>query len=102
MQKRTLLQSIELGNSVAEFDDALEQYFVETDNFRRLVEDKCDIIAGDKGTGKTALFRILHKRYTAIPELEHTEVVPAFNLAGNSIFQRLNETKGLDEGQYGT
>jgi hypothetical protein len=30
----------------------LEDYFIETDVFRALVEDRRDTIAGDKGTGK--------------------------------------------------
>lgn len=97
-----VLRSINLGNSVAEFDDALERYFVETDTFRRVVEDRVDIIAGDKGTGKTALFRILHRRYPVIAELRNVEVIPAFNLAGSPVFQRLNEGDVLDEGQYVT
>lgn len=95
-----VLRSINLGNSVAEFDEALERYFVETDTFRRVVEDRVDIIAGDKGTGKTALFRILHRRYPTIEELSKVEVVPAFNLGGSPVFQRLNEGDVLDEGQY--
>jgi len=95
-----VLRSINLGNSVAEFDQALERYFVETDTFRRIIEDRVDIIAGDKGTGKTALFRILHRRYPSIEELRSVEVIPAFNLAGSPVFQRLNEGDVLDEGQY--
>ncbi len=95
-----VLRSINLGNSVAEFDEALERYFIETDTFRRVVEDRVDIIAGDKGTGKTALFRILHRRYPTIEALHNVEVIPAFNLAGSPVFQRLNEGDVLDEGQY--
>ena len=66
MTNLEILQSIDLGNSVAEFDEALENYFIETDIFRKIQQDDVDIIAGDKGTGKTALFRILQRRYTEI------------------------------------
>ena len=52
VQVRGLLRSLDLGKSVAEFDEALEDYFVETDAFRQLIWDKIDIVAGDKGTGK--------------------------------------------------
>jgi hypothetical protein len=45
MQIRDLLTRLDLGNAVAEFDEALEEYFVETDTFRLLVEGKRDIIA---------------------------------------------------------
>jgi hypothetical protein len=100
MLVRDLLSQLHLGNSVAEFDDALERYFIETDTFRRLVQGEVDIIAGDKGTGKTALFRILHERYASIDDLANVEVVPAFNLQGNPVFQRLNEDDVMDEDQY--
>ena len=100
MTNLEILQSIDLGNSVAEFDEALENYFIETDIFRKIQQDDVDIIAGDKGTGKTALFRILQRRYTEIEELDNVEVLPAINLEGSPIFNRLNEDSPLDEGQY--
>jgi ABC-type amino acid transport substrate-binding protein len=59
---KALLQNLDLGNSVAEFDDALETYFVETESFRALVSGKVDVVAGDKGTGKTDLYRVLQNR----------------------------------------
>ncbi len=96
------LKVLDLGNSVAEFDEALERYFVETEAFRLLSSGAIDVVAGDKGTGKTALFRILQKRYPTIPEMANVEVVPAFNIQGNPIFQRINEDPPLQEGQYGT
>jgi hypothetical protein len=94
------LCELDLGNSVAEFDTALERFFVETHTFRQLVLDKVDVVAGDKGTGKTALFRILQQRYREIPELRDVELIPAFNPVGNPVFQRLAEGEVLTEGQY--
>ncbi len=102
MQVKQILQELALGNSVAEFDTALERYFVETATFRSLVSDEADIIAGDKGTGKTALFRILSRRYTTIPELSGIEIIAGFNPAGNPVFQRLAESDVMEEGQYVT
>lgn len=95
-----VLRELDLGNSVAEHDDALERYFVETEAFRRLVRGTVDIVAGDKGTGKTALYRILVRRARALDELRDIEIVTAFNPVGNSVFQRLAEGDVLAEGQY--
>lgn len=95
---KNALSQLELGSSVAEYDEALEDYFIETDVFRALVEDRRDTIAGDKGTGKTALYRILQKRYPRL--LEDVEVLPGFNPAGAPVFQRLAEGDPLGEGQY--
>jgi hypothetical protein len=101
MLVKQILQRLDLGNSVAEFDAALETYFVETQTFRTVVQDKADIVAGDKGTGKTALFRILQARALHSPELQNVQVLPAFNPSGSPIFQRLTENEPLDEGTYG-
>lgn len=100
LQVKNLLRDLDLGSSVAEHDAALQQYFVETSTFRSLVEGRADVIAGDKGTGKTALYRILKERYTQYPELSKVEVVAAFNPAGAPVFQRLLETDHLSEDQY--
>lgn len=69
VEMKEILRALDLGNSVAEFDSSLEKYFIENEAFHALVNDRVDIIAGDKGTGKTALYRILQKRYAEIPEL---------------------------------
>lgn len=100
MNIQQVLSQLDLGNAVAEFDEELERYFVETDTFRALVEDKADIIAGDKGTGKTALFQYLKRRYPQIPRLFDVEILTGFNPSGSPVFQRLVYTGPLTEGQY--
>ncbi len=97
---KDLLRLLDLGNSVAEFDKALERYFVENEAFDALVNDKADIIAGDKGTGKTAVYRIIQNRYRHIPQLKGIEVLAGFNPVGNPIFQKLVQQEVLTEGQY--
>jgi hypothetical protein len=99
-QVKSLLRILDMGKSVAEFDEALEDYFVETDAFRQLIQDKIDIVAGDKGTGKTAIYRILQNRYTTIDSLNSIEVIPAFNPKGASIFERLTAHPKQAEGTY--
>jgi hypothetical protein len=97
---KDILRELELGSSVAEHDDALEDYFIETETFRALVADQHDTIAGDKGTGKMALYRILQKRYTTL--LEDVEVLAGSNPVGWSVFERLAEGESHSEGQYVT
>lgn len=100
MKAVEVLRALNLGKSVAEFDEGLDRYFVDTETFRKLTLDEADIVAGDKGTGKTALYRTLCRRYTQIPELKRTEVVTGFNPQGSPIFQRLSQIPPLSEGQY--
>lgn len=80
---REALQALDLSISVAEHDEALARYFVETDTFRTLSRDGADVVSGDKGTGKTALYRILSSRHREIAELSRVEVVAGFNPSGN-------------------
>ena len=95
---KDVLVELDLGSSAAEHDDALEDYFIETDVFRSLVADRHDTVAGDEGAGKTALYRILQKRYPSL--LKDVEVLAGFNPAGAPVFQRLAEGEPLTEGQY--
>ncbi|WP_146244752.1 P-loop ATPase, Sll1717 family [Curtobacterium sp. MCPF17_051] len=95
-----LLNAIELGSPVAEFDAALSRYFVETSTFQKLVDDGGDIVSGDKGAGKTALFRILKDNFGTYDALGDVEVISAFNPQGTPAFQQLTEQEVLSEGSY--
>ena len=100
MKVSSLLKHLDFGNSVAEFDTQLQAYFLETQIYADFVNGLYDIIAGNKGTGKTAIYRIVRDRYREIPELSDVELVSGFNDSGNPVFQRLSEAKVLSEGQY--
>ena len=100
MEVKELLADLDLGSSVAEHDAALEKYFVETETLESLINDRVDVIAGDKGTGKSALYRILNQRRNTLPELADVEVVSAFNPTGTPVFQRLTEGDVLTEAEY--
>lgn len=102
IDRTLLLQKLSLGNSVAEFDQGLDRYFLETETFRRLVENEIDIVAGDKGSGKTAMYRYLSISQSSISALENVTILPGFNPSGNPVFQRLTQTDPLSEGQYTT
>jgi hypothetical protein len=102
VNRKEALRLLKFGSSVAEADEDLQNYFVETESFRSLVNGDGDIIAGDKGTGKSAFFKILAQRYEHIPELERVALVPAFNTGGDPVFQQLAEGQVFTEGQYRT
>lgn len=95
-----LLDTLDLGSSVAEFDKDLERYFVENDAFYALVRDQADIVAGDKGSGKTALYKIIQQRQRSIESLKNVELIAGFNPAGNPVFQQLTQHAILSEAQY--
>lgn len=100
MNIHDLLRKLDFGNQVAEFDKDSDRYFIITEAFRALAENRTDIIAGDKGAGKTTIYKHIKTQYTHIPELSKVEIVSGFNPSGSPIFQRLLQMGPLSEGQY--
>lgn len=63
MTKQEVLAMTDFGHRVAEDEvDALESYFVETDNWNRLISGEIDVVYGPKGAGKSALYSLLVAR----------------------------------------
>ncbi|MGH3692752.1 MAG: hypothetical protein ACRDRX_01895 [Pseudonocardiaceae bacterium] len=61
--KRSLLTGLSLGKRVAEEEvDDLASYFVETEQWRKVLADEVDIIFGPKGAGKSAIYSTLLQR----------------------------------------
>ena len=55
-----VLRNLKLGSRVAEDEaDTLASYFVETDQFRRLLRGEIDVVFGPKGAGKSAIYSAL-------------------------------------------
>lgn len=63
VDKRALLTSLSFGKRVAEEEvDDLASYFVETEQWRKVVADEVDVVFGDKGAGKSAIYSTLLQR----------------------------------------
>jgi len=63
MTKYEVLIATDFGQRVAEEEiESLSNYFVETDNWRRLYSGEIDVIYGPKGSGKSALYSLLSAR----------------------------------------
>lgn len=59
LKARAVLQALDIGDDVAEFDERLSNYFIETSSFKDIAAEKADLIPGAKGSGKSAIFRHL-------------------------------------------
>ena len=91
MKVRPILQQTRFGSDAAENDDELTKYFVETSSFADIVADQADLILGPKGSGKSAIFRVLANPDVVISQLNDNDIVPAFNVQGAPLFQKLLE-----------
>lgn len=58
-----LLKELSFGSQVAEDEvGRLQEYFVQTDQWNRIERGDIDIVRGEKGAGKSALYLLLEKR----------------------------------------
>lgn len=95
-----VLAKLDLGSSVAESDQMLDRHFLITNVFQELVANKVDIVAGDKGAGKTTIYKYLQNQHMNIPQLKDVEIVSAFNPSGSPVFRRLTTSDPYSEVQY--
>jgi hypothetical protein len=66
LDKLALLEAITFGARVAEDETAeLARYFVETDQWNRIARGEIDVVRGDKGAGKSAIYSLLIARTDA-------------------------------------
>ena len=89
MTKQETLARMDFGQRIAEEEgNALAQYFVETDNWKRLVAGEIDIIYGPKGSGKSALYALLVDRTNDLFD-KKVLLVPGENPRGTPAFRDL-------------
>jgi len=63
MERLALLKTISFGERVAEDEiGALAGYFVETDQWDRILKGEIDVVRGEKGSGKSAIYSLLIAR----------------------------------------
>jgi hypothetical protein len=62
-EDRTLIEALEVGASAAENEvTELAEYYLETDEHRRVLRGEAQVVVGRKGAGKTALFTQVRRK----------------------------------------
>lgn len=97
---RRLLESAKLGARVAEDEiDELADYFVETNQWRRVYAGERDVVLGPKGSGKSALYSLVVKRGEDLLAREIL-VLPAENPAGTPAFEAVAADPPTSEDEF--
>ena len=97
-QAHELLESITFGKVAAERDANLMDWFVSTLAFKRVTGGDISLVLGEKGTGKTAIYRVLVENQGFIEGLEEDIMVPTSDIQGISDFgELLSIAKGASE-----
>lgn len=98
MKNSEILAHLDLGSSVAENDQNLGNYFVPTVALNDFVSDRYDLIRGVKGSGKSAILRIVSTRQGDYPQISDVLLNVATEHAGEPAFKRAFDT--LHAGGY--
>lgn len=89
MDRLELLKKLSFGSQVAEEEvERLQDYFVQTDQWNRIVRGDIDIVRGEKGAGKSALYLLLNKNSTDLFDRK-VLLVSGENPSGTTVFKDL-------------
>ena len=89
MKRLDLLKQVSFGVQVAEEEvKALASYFVETNEWIRIARGEIDIIRGEKGSGKSAIYSLLMTKVGVFFD-QNILLVAAENPRGATVFKDL-------------
>lgn len=89
MDRLELLKKLSFGSQVAEEEvERLQDYFVQTDQWNRIARGEIDIVRGEKGAGKSALYLLLNKNSSELFD-RNVLLVSGENPSGATVFKDL-------------
>jgi hypothetical protein len=100
MNRIETLRATKFGQRIAEDEaDDLALYFVETDQWRKLISGDVDVVYGPKGSGKSALYSLLRQKRE---DLLRWGIIPASgeSVRGTPVFQELVADPPASEEQF--
>lgn len=98
--KRDVLDALTFGARVAEEErEKLADYFVETDQWRKVAHGQVDVIFGPKGAGKSAIYASLMNREGELFD-KGTVLVSAEKPRGATVFQDLKSDPPTEEVEF--
>ncbi len=100
MANLTLLKSLNFGSQVAEEEiEKLQEYFVQTDQWERIYRGDVDLVRGEKGAGKSAIYLLLGKHSAELNE-QDILVTNGENPRGATVFKDLISDPPASEREF--
>lgn len=100
MDRLSLLKNLSFGTQVAEEEvKSLADYFVKTDQWNRILRGEVDIVRGEKGAGKSALYLLLTKHEDALFD-SGILLVNGENPRGTTVFKDIIVTPPASEAEF--
>lgn len=101
MDKRSVLSETTFGKRVAEEEgDELKSYFVETEQWRKILAGDVDVVYGPKGSGKSAIYSLLNSEKENLRLQRRIVVIPAENPRGTPAFRDLVDDPPASEDDF--
>lgn len=95
-----VLRKSAFGRRTAEEEHAeLHQYFVETEQWRRVYSGEIDVVYGPKGSGKSAIYSLILRNQDPLSD-KKVLVVPGENPQGAPAFQHLSTDSPENEFEF--
>ena len=88
------------GSRIAEDDTQLNTYFVETEQWRKILNGDIDIVFGAKGAGKSALYSLLVAQKEVLRLGRRTMFLAAENPRGAPAFRDLTTAPTISEDAF--
>jgi hypothetical protein len=99
-QKLEILRRLSFGKRIAEEEgEALTQYFVQTDQWNRIFRGEVDIIYGQKGSGKSAIYFLIINKTDELFDRK-VFVVPAEKPSGAPAFHDIEDDPPTSEREF--
>lgn len=99
--RKKALAEANFGSRTAEDKvDDLQNYFVETEQWRKILSGEVDIVFGAKGAGKSALYSLLVAQKDRLRLGRRTIFLAAENPRGTPAFRDLTTAPPLSEEQF--
>ena len=100
MDRLSLLRKLSFGSQVAEEEiQDLGKYFVQTDQWEKIIGGHIDIIRGEKGAGKSAIYLLLNQN-EALLERRMVFICNAENPKGSTVFKDLVSDPPASEAEF--
>jgi hypothetical protein len=101
MDKKTALAETSFGRRVAEEEgETLNAYFVETEQWRKVIAGDVDVVYGPKGSGKSAIYSLLVRHGEKLRVGRRTVMISAENPRGTPAFQGLVSDPPTSEEEF--
>ena len=101
ISRASILTKAEFGSRIAEEElDHLQTYFVETEQWRKVLAGDVDIVFGAKGSGKSALYSLLVGQKEQLRLGRRTMFLAAENPRGTPAFRDLTTAPPLSEEHF--